>query len=975
MNSRLSVAIGLALGGSFAAAGALAQEEVLEEVVVTGSYLYSGVESPSPVTVLGGEDIRAAAPADLLTFFFDNVPQNFSEDIGAQTGENNQGRQRGGGRNATINLRGIGNENTLNVLNGRRTISAPTIDGGGWPSVNINSLVPRIAIQRVETLLDGGSAIFGSDPVAGVVNFITNSQFRGFDVSFDTRINEEVSDAGNHVLGVMWGGGNERTNVVIAGEFSRTERILLDEISGALVDNPDVSPETGTGLQDLGFANFQGAGMGAGNWLDPDCGNPALGPPILSRFQAYEDTEGVVRLPDAGNPATLCAEPDGISPTNSIQNEQAQNTLFISVDHQFSDTLSGNFELNYATQDFDELEFYGDGNASAWITTPANLGADYQIPTNHPGLIRAIMLDPTFAQGMMGQDPVYQIGETIPFNNTLDSFTESETSRIAFSLDGELSDNWQWHLDLSSASSEVDLALRDIVVDNYQLAINGFGGPNCGVTDVANPGGALPGEGSCFWHNPFISSALPASAGGIPNDPAMLEWLIPNRVDHFESKFHSADFLVTGNVGELAGGPIGIAVGLATRHEEISRDAAEAANSPGVLATVSQFGDWGGEQDIDSLFFEIALPLTDTFNLQVAARNEDYGTVSETTPKIAFNWTPTDDLTLRASYGTSFRGPSIVHSQATQIITTGMTPAMVTFQGMNYGMGMFAFPYTIAHNPDVLPQTADNFSAGFDYDVGERVSVGATFVQIEFEDRITTPAIPNLVFTDACLVREPDGTPTTQGGNLVFLGVAGGGCMLANDPNQVLVPFPDITGVVGQVFNAGNLDAEFIDLRATMNFGDIRFTPSVTITTKYEFDNVLGTVGRDDLCPNGVCDGVGRALGMGFSGVTSMPRWQANFPVVWNINGAHSLRVNLNYRDGLNTAWGDLSDDQRLAFQRDDGQWITNLSYNWRLPNDATTVSFLVNNLSATEPPANNGGRFNRRLREFGIQLRHSFDN
>ena len=161
----------------------------LEEVVVTGSYLYTGADSPSPVSVLSGEDMVAYAPPDLVSFFINNVPQNFEDDIGSQIENDGQSRARSD-RNATINLRGLGDMNTLVVLNGRRTITYPSPTGTGWYRTAINSLVPRIAVQRTELLLDGGSAIFGSDAVAGVVNFVTRNDFRGFDHEY------RQSDAG-----------------------------------------------------------------------------------------------------------------------------------------------------------------------------------------------------------------------------------------------------------------------------------------------------------------------------------------------------------------------------------------------------------------------------------------------------------------------------------------------------------------------------------------------------------------------------------------------------------------------------------------------------------------------------------------------------------------------------------------------------------------------------------------------------------
>ncbi len=260
------------------------QAEALEEVVVTGSYLYTGIDSPSPVTVFSGEEMMFQANPDMLTFFFDNVTQNYSADIGAQTdfGGNMGARSI---RQASINLRGLGNENTLVVLNGRRTINYPAPDFNGWTTADINSMVPRIAIQRTEILLDGSSAIFGSDPVAGVVNFITRNTFRGFDFSLDSRINETDPDAKNYSLGALWGAGDANTNVIAAIEWTETDRILLSDVEGEDNPNPDITPETGTGLNDIFGLNFDGAGgRGAPTWVDPDCGNPGFGPPLFAKY-------------------------------------------------------------------------------------------------------------------------------------------------------------------------------------------------------------------------------------------------------------------------------------------------------------------------------------------------------------------------------------------------------------------------------------------------------------------------------------------------------------------------------------------------------------------------------------------------------------------------------------------------------------------------------------------------------------------
>ena len=121
-------------------------------------------------------------------------------------------------------------------------------------------------------------------------------------------------------------------------------------------------------------------------------------------------------------------------------------------------------------------------------------------------------------------------------------------------------------------------------------------------------------------------------------------------------------------------------------------------------------------------------------NLQIAGRNEEYqGGFSETTPKIAVLWTPTDQLALRASFGTSFRGPSISQAGASTQIG-GFGQRRVTIGDTEYGAmgGGWRFPFLTSPNADLLPQTSDNISLGFDYQISDRIDVGASWVSIEF---------------------------------------------------------------------------------------------------------------------------------------------------------------------------------------------------------------------------------------------------
>ncbi len=190
--------------------------------------------------------------------------------------------------NAPAGQRGLGDENSLTVLNGQRTIGYPVPDGTGWNRVDINSLVPRIAVQRVELLLDGGSAIFGSDPVAGVANFVTKNNFRGFDFSFDNRMLDEKPSAANATIAALFGAGNDDTNFVAALEYHAEEIVMRRDIDDAFEYPIDVNPDSSLGLENQqGFGYISGGGMTAVGWVDPLCGDPMFGE--FSYYPAYVD--------------------------------------------------------------------------------------------------------------------------------------------------------------------------------------------------------------------------------------------------------------------------------------------------------------------------------------------------------------------------------------------------------------------------------------------------------------------------------------------------------------------------------------------------------------------------------------------------------------------------------------------------------------------------------------------------------------
>lgn len=224
----------------------------------------------------------------------------------------------------------------------------------------------------------------------------------------------------------------------------------------------------------------------------------------------------------------------------------------------------------------------------------------------------------------------------------------------------------------------------------------------------------------------------------------------------------------------------------------------------------------------------------------------------------------------------------------------------------------------------------------------------------------------------------PQTTNGQPGGDLLWLSVDDGGCIVPIDPNSPITA-DNIGLIVSSPENLGFLNTEFLDLRANMGWdtgiGQLTFSPNVSIVLTYEFP-VPDGVSAPALCPGGLCSSVARNIGMGFSnGINNIPRWQGNFPLTL-VRGPHQFRLNPTYRDSLNSEVGDLDPDAAAtaAFTHEEGQWVVDLQWNWQIT-DGTSIGVAARNLFATEPPTQQSARFNRRNRSCTLTFRHSFDN
>ena len=204
---------------------AIAAEGEIEEIVVTGSYIKrtTQADSVSPITNI---DRQTIDDTGILTSqeLFRWLPSNTGSEN--QTDSLTQGGTTG---TSNVNLRGLGLGSTLVLVDGRRQTVAAASANGGDTFVDLNSLVPFILVENIEVLKDGAAALYGSDAVAGVVNYKTRRNFEGLEVRGNFQSTTRGDDHQDQDFSVLFGAGNDKTNVVAALKLFERDELTLGE--------------------------------------------------------------------------------------------------------------------------------------------------------------------------------------------------------------------------------------------------------------------------------------------------------------------------------------------------------------------------------------------------------------------------------------------------------------------------------------------------------------------------------------------------------------------------------------------------------------------------------------------------------------------------------------------------------------------------------------------------------------------------
>ena len=660
---------------------ALAQEQ-LEEVIVTGSLIARPADRPQPVTVLGAEDLANEQRANLGEIFMDmSISQGGSALNSGPTSPTSY-----------VNLRGVGARATLVLLDGRRQ----TVDcaiAGGSAAVDINNLAPSIMLERVEVLTDGASALYGSDAVAGVVNLITRRNFEGAEISV-RGMELDRTGTGESIIGAIFGTSVSEDTSIVAG-FEYTERDLVN--TDMLFDDDRLSISVVSSSGNPG--SFTPVGQSSKKrFADPLCGDSAT----LGRGQADSAlAAGIKRSMGRGGSGGYCGLQLSLGRNQVAETERLVGLVVI--DHAFGDGLEAKIDMGFARTRFETN--FGFGLPILWNGA---LTGQAVVPKTNPGTIAentrsGVALDDYKVN--------YRMVSPADPRGPQSYRTEQDTIRLAGVLNGEINQNWGWQVAGTFSQSDATMWGKDVLPDRFEAALNGKGGP----------------ADDQFW-NPWANSYLASKGDANYNDPALRDWILVDKNTDGTAELSTLDFLVTGEIGEMAGGPTGLAVGLQTREQSFGLDFDPLQNDGYYAFRPLAVPDYSGTRTADSIYAEMVMFPSDTFEVQLAARKEDYGTVDSVNPKLGLLWTPAEGVFIRATAGSAFRIPG-------ELQTFGQSVSRGPVGGELGGELVDAGARRVG-NPDLLPEESDNLTFGVTWDVTDSFSLDLNYWKIEFKNLV-----------------------------------------------------------------------------------------------------------------------------------------------------------------------------------------------------------------------------------------------
>lgn len=863
-----------------------------DEITVTASRISrAGFEAPTPLTVVSRQELENKGATNVAAFLND-VPS-----FRASTAPTTTSLLSTANGSYNLDLRGIGVNRTLVLVNGRRHV--PTATNG---TVNVNVL-PSLSIDRVDVVTGGASAAWGADAVAGVVNLVIDRRLNGVRAALQAGISEK-GDGQDYLASVAGGGGfgGERGRFLIAAEYNKNKGIGSQASrdwgrrQGGILSN-----SANTGPNDGIPARLIATNVNNGNITE---GGLIVSPTPLANIQFGP---GGVLLPfTPGSPRTGTAAISGDGYWSGGELDLSvpftRHSLLAQLDYELASELTlffeGSLSRAHAVSE----------TAQSWDFTPITIRSDNPFI---PASLRAL-LNPA-GGAAIGQFAITR------FNTDLGFFTAdstAQTMRFALGARGQLTDSWSWEAYYQWGRTDFEnRQLNNRIQANFFNAVDAVrsstGEIVCRANLVTN---SAPG---CVPINLFgVGSPSPAAVAYV-NGTEFLHQDLTQKVVAVSTQ---------GEAFDLGAGPVSVALGAEYRVEAAKAEADELSRAGAFM--IGNFLGITSPDDLEvkEVFGEVVVPLArqrpflEHLELNAAVRFTDYSTSGTvTTWKVGGSYSPFPDLRFRSTYSRDIRAPNFneLYSPSSLSFASVLDPAVGTIVG----------PLRIQTrgNPLLDVERATTKTAGVVYEPswlpGLRLSVDYYNIKIlDAIGQITPQEIVNLCQAgDATLCA----AVTRSGGA--------------------------ITEIARTQFNIGVVRTSGVDLEAQYRFGLDELLPSADGTIALR--SFASYVGEKVSSPNAITF-IDRAGEVGTNGPGGTPRWRVSSSVNYE-NGPLGLNANFRYVGGGKYDVT-LREPEDINDNSISAQTYVDLSARYRLSgNDGPHVEVFagVNNALDNDPP------------------------
>ena len=627
-----------------------------------------------------------------------------------------------------VSLRGIGEERTLVLLNGRRL--AP-FAGGGGSSVNVNN-IPLAAIERVEILKDGASAVYGSDAVAGVVNFILIKDFQGVQIGGTYGSPTESGGGQQYQANIIAGWGDsskDNWNLTLSGQWSRNNDLFgRSRPYSKSSDNFPYSLPLNTGQGNIGGAWDLGTGPKNLPGIPYQGGFANYGNPLAAANSCGSLRGAAVGFPDVN----YDGENDSTLGKPWCTYDQAPDVGLLSQVETVSGTLNFVFKLN------DKAELYADGLYARSIVTTS-----YQ-----PSPLRTSFMEPgSEAFAAAGVDKVLLLRPSNPAYGLASSYLQANGLGA---LDGE---------DLGISARVWDFGPR--VEENTSTQMRFVGGARGEWLDqsynvaVAYNENKLDGQAKEGYFS-MTSYARATQLPGSDWNPwsatqsqafnnAIAEGRYVGGTLSAKSNSTSFDATLSGDVMPLPAGTMQYAAGYQYRSEKFSQTPSPLLSSGDIAGLGGSEKPIDADRSVNALFGELNIPIVKNVDGNLALRWDDYSDFGSTTNwKANARWQPSQQLLVRGSYGTGFRAPTLIDLYNPQTLGSSSQ-----FNDPVTGQNDLQVNDLSGGNPNLKAETSKQWSAGLVFQPVPQLSIGLDYFSIQVDDVISQPSTQEIVSQNA----------------------------------------------------------------------------------------------------------------------------------------------------------------------------------------------------------------------------------